>query len=235
MNDNMKTSQNGLEFISRWEGCVLKPYKDIAGLRTIGVGHLIKPGENFPDGVEITKEHALDILSADVKLCEDAINLRIKVSLSQNQFDALVSFGFNCGTGVYTRSDACKALNEGKYDEVPQRILVWSKARINGKLQTNQGLYNRRKSEGELFINKDSADSVSMPATKNVVQLSSVVLKEIQTILKRLGLYTLKIDGAWGKGTQNALQTFASQKCLCLTDLSGKTLTTDVLDALRKS
>ena len=67
INDAMSTSKNGLEFISKWEGCILKPYKDIAGLRTIGVGHLIKPGENFPDGVEITKEKALEILANDVK------------------------------------------------------------------------------------------------------------------------------------------------------------------------
>ena len=45
MNDDLKTSKSGLEFITKWEGCILKPYKDIAGLRTIGVGHLIKPGE----------------------------------------------------------------------------------------------------------------------------------------------------------------------------------------------
>ena len=79
MNDHLQTSKEGLEFITKWEGCVLKPYKDIAGLRTIGVGHLIKTGENFPVGVEISREKALEILAADVKLCEDAIKKKTRV------------------------------------------------------------------------------------------------------------------------------------------------------------
>lgn len=151
MNDSMKTSQAGLEFISKWEGCVLKPYKDIAGLRTIGIGHLILSSENFPDGLAITKEQALEILAKDLAKCEVAIKKFITVELNQNQWDALVSFGFNCGTGVYATSSACKSLNAGQCDKVPELLLLWSKAKINGVMQTNQGLYNRRKSEGELF------------------------------------------------------------------------------------
>ena len=209
INDAMSTSKNGLEFISKWEGCILKPYKDIAGLRTIGVGHLIKPGENFPDGVEITKEKALEILANDVKLCEDSIKVRIKVPLNQNQFDALVSFGFNCGTGVYTISDACKALNEGKYEEFSQRILVWSKAKINGVLQINQGLYNRRKSEGELFSR--SIDGKKVEPVK-MVNWTKESLVEAQTILTKLGLYAAKIDGLWGPSTSAALVKFAESK-----------------------
>lgn len=162
MNNNLRTSPNGLEFIAKWEGCILKPYKDIAGLRTIGIGHLIKPGENFPDGVEITREKAMELLAADVSLCENAIKKEIKVKLNQNQFDALVSFGFNCGVGVYRTSEACKALNSGNYDTVPEKLLNWSKVKINGVLQTNKGLYNRRKSEGELF--SKPADSSSLMA-----------------------------------------------------------------------
>ena len=161
MNDNLKTSQHGLEFIAKWEGCILKPYKDIAGLRTIGIGHLIKAGEVFPDGVEITRGKALELLAQDVGLCEAAIKKSIKVKLNQNQFDALVSFGFNCGVGVYTTSSACKDLNEGKYDQVPEKLLMWSKAKIKGQLVTVQGLYNRRKSEGELFTKLSDENQAS--------------------------------------------------------------------------
>jgi lysozyme len=226
INDGMSTSKNGLEFISKWEGCILKPYKDIAGLRTIGVGHLIKPGENFPDGVEITKEKALEILANDVKLCEDSIKARIKVPLNQNQFDALVSFGFNCGTGVYTLSDACKALNEGKYEEFPQRILVWSKAKINGVLQTNQGLYNRRKSEGELF-SRSVAEKPVEPV--KMVNWTKESLTEAQTVLAKLGLYTAKIDGLWGPSTSTALVKFAESKNV---KLNTTLLKSDVPDSL---
>lgn len=152
MDNDLKTSAAGLEFIAKWEGCILKAYRDIAGLRTIGIGHLILPGENFPDGVSITKEKALELLSRDLSKCEIAIKKCISVPLNQNQFDALVSFGFNCGTGVYSTSSACKSLNEGKYEKVPEFLLLWSKANVNGVMQTVKGLYNRRKSEGELFL-----------------------------------------------------------------------------------
>lgn len=217
INAGMKTSQNGLEFIAKWEGCVLTPYKDIAGLRTIGIGHLIKPGENFPDGVSITKEKAMELLAGDVKLCEDAIVSAIRTKLNQNQFDALVSFGFNCGVGVYTSSTACKLLNEGKYDAVPEKLLDWSKVKINGKLQVNKGLYNRRKSEGELF--ERPVSGVTVPATPvPMVQWNVETLKVAQTCLKALGLYTLKVDGLWGPGTANALTKFSNVNDLLLGD-----------------
>jgi len=152
MNDDLKTSHAGLEFTSGWEGCILKPYLDIARKRTIGIGHLIRPGENFPDGVFITKDRALEILGSDLAKCEAAIKKFITVPLNQNQWDALIDFAFNCGTGVYTSSGACKALNAGQYDQVPTRLLDWDKAVVNGVKTANKGLYNRRKSEGELFM-----------------------------------------------------------------------------------
>jgi len=234
MHDQMRTSKNGLDFIARWEGCVLKPYKDIAGLRTIGIGHLIKPHENFPDGVEITMEKALELLAADVKSCEDSIKLRIKVPLNQNQFDALVSFGFNCGTGVYVLSDACKALNLGNYNEVPEKLLSWSKARINGVMQVNKGLYNRRVSEGQLFMKLPTKAIPTSSADSKLTPLTIDLLKEVQNHLKRLGLYMLKIDGLWGKGTRSGLQSFASQNSLDQPDASGKHISLAVLEALRK-
>jgi lysozyme len=203
MNEQMQTSKEGLNFIAKWEGCILKPYRDIAGLRTIGIGHLIKPGENFPDGVEISREKALEILSDDVKKCEDAIKKYIKVALNQNQFDALVSFGFNCGTGVYLTSDACKSLNTGDYDSVPEKLLSWSKAKINGVLQTNQGLYNRRMSEGQLFSGNTT--------TQETVKWTKENLSAAQEILKKMGLYNIKVDGIWGPTTFIALSNFSAK------------------------
>lgn len=183
MNEGMKTSLAGLEFIARWEGCVLKPYKDVAGLRTIGIGHLIRPGEVFPDGVEITKAQAMNLLAVDVKKCEMAIASAIKVPLNQNQFDALVSFGFNCGVGVYTTSSACKSLNAGQYSAVPELLLLWCKARVNGVSTTVPGLYNRRKSEGELFSSSQmqgqSQDVLSDDEKSQVLALVSTTSTNI--------------------------------------------------------
>jgi len=228
VNDSMSTSKSGLEFIAKWEGCVLKPYLDIAGLRTIGIGHLIKPNENFPDGVEISLEKAYELLASDVKKCEDSIRARIKVPLNQNQFDALVSFGFNCGTGVYAMSDACKTLNQGNYADVPEKLLAWSKARINGVLQINKGLYNRRKSEGELFSKLNELQS-------HTVQWTKQTLVEAQTKLTKLGLYKIKIDGVWGPSTSSAIQTFAEQRKLQLGNNPKIEIPIETYDELIKS
>ena len=214
MNDNMKTSKNGLEFIMKWEGCLLKPYKDVGGLRTIGVGHLIKPNEDFPDGVAITKERALEILAKDVELCEKAIKKDITVPLNQNQFDALVSFGFNCGYGIYARSNVGKAINASEFEKVPGCLMDWNRARINGLLQEVKGLTNRRKSEGELFSTPVEGTILSefiLPWTKDS-------LIDAQTKLQKLGLYTLKIDGIWGPGSKKAVVEFSEQIGMSLVD-----------------
>jgi len=230
MNDSLKTSKSGLEFLSNWEGCILKPYKDIAGLRTIGIGHLIKPGENFPDDVLITKERALEILAEDVKICEDAIKKHIKVPLGQNQFDALVSFGFNCGVGVYSKSGVATVLNAGKYADVPAQLLSWSKARVNGVLQVVQGLYNRRKSEGQLFMKSDTATispvDPMVPWTKDELMLA-------QEKLKKLGLYSLSVDGLWGPGTNAGITSFASSIGVTLSNPKGG-VPASVLNELKK-
>ena len=205
MNDHLKTSAAGLEIIAKWEGCVLKPYKDIAGLRTIGFGHLIKPGENFPDGVIITRERALEILAKDVEICEKAIKRHIKVPLNQNQFDALVSFGFNCGVGVYINSGVAIAVNSGQFDKVPEKLQEWSKARVNGTMQVVIGLLNRRKHESEVFMRPVDVAPMCDP----VVAWTKESLIETQINLKKLGLYGLKVDGIWGPGTSTAIEAFA--------------------------
>jgi len=233
-NDQLQTSPVGLDFISHWEGCVLKPYKDIAGLRTIGVGHLIKPNENFPDGVSITKDAALQLLAADVKLCENAIKKAITVPLTQNQFDALVSFGFNCGVGVYSTSGACKALNTGDYNSVPVKLLDWSKARVNGVMTVNQGLYKRRTAEGELFAKVlDSSMTPSAPPPPVTVAWDKSTLTEAQTILKKLGLYTIKVDGFWGPSTSKAISSFAANSGLSVGSDIQHQIPSDLLSALR--
>lgn len=181
----MKTSANGLNFISKWEGCVLHVYKDIAGLPTIGVGHLIKPGENF---TTITKEQALELLAKDVLKCEQAIAKFISVPLNQNQFDTLVSFSFNCGTGVLQTSTLAKRLNQGFHNEVPTHLLSWCKYTVieNGVkvLKTNQGLLNRRKSEGELWstpVKNLPVDGNGLLSSNEINQINNLVRSTINS------------------------------------------------------
>ena len=239
INQNLKTSQNGLNFIAQWEGCVLKPYKDVAGLRTIGVGHLITPNENFPDGVAITKDQALQILAVDSAKCEAAIKKAFaNVDLTQNMFDALVSFGFNCGTGTYTTSGVGKCVAAGDFAHVPERLLDWCKATINGKKEIVPGLYSRRKAEGELFLLGSGVSPVWSPEMQATmaalgVPWTKATLSDAQAKLKKLGLYNSTVDGIWGPGTNNGLVSFAGQKGVKVGDLS-KGAPQALLDELKK-
>ena len=224
----MKTSQNGLEFIARWEGVVLHPYMDVAGLWTIGVGHLIKPTDSFStisnakvkellkskdrshpySELLISREEALTILARDVAEVEKAANAFITVPLNQNQFDALVSFGFNCGTGVFRTSGACRALVAGNYNAVPERLLDWSKVRINGEIRTNKGLLARRTAEGQLF-SRVPIEPIDPHETPTIVSWTRDILLDTQTRLKMLGLYPGVIDGIIGPATKRGIEEFS--------------------------
>jgi lysozyme len=161
----VKTSERGLAFLAAWEGKArwndakerYFPYTDVAGYPTIGVGHLIKQGEDFSEG--ITEDQMMQILAADVMKCERAISEKVKVPLEQNQFDALVSWSFNVGIGALWSSTLLIRLNLGKHAEVPELLLAWCNA--GGK--KNQGLLNRRKSEGKLWSTPYPASPADEP------------------------------------------------------------------------
>jgi lysozyme len=146
----MKTSDMGLTFLSHWEGEVLHVYKDQVGVPTIGVGHALKAGESFPNG--ITHDQAMTLLSHDAAIAESAINGHTTVTLTQNQFDALVSFTFNLGTGAFTSSTLLKLLNAGNVQGAADEFPKWCHA--GGAL--NQGILNRRNSERALFLKPDA-------------------------------------------------------------------------------
>jgi lysozyme len=158
----MKMSDKGKQLLADWEGLELKLYKDVAGLPTIGVGHLLTRSEltsgkiiinglvvRYADG--ITKQQALDLLGQDLQRFEDAVNESVTVTLSQNQFDALVSFTFNVGSGAFQNSTLLKKLNHGMYDEVPNQLKRW----VFAGGQRVRGLEVRRENEIKLWNGED--------------------------------------------------------------------------------
>lgn len=141
----MQTSQKGIDLIEKFEGTVLKVYKDAVGKDTIGIGHLIKAGEYF---TTLTQQQAEDLLAKDLKQFEIGVMTAVKVALTQNQFDALVSFSFNLGLGNLNSSTLLKKLNAGDYQGAADEFPKWNRA--GGKVL--QGLTNRRIAERELFL-----------------------------------------------------------------------------------
>lgn len=144
-------SQNGIKLIKKYEGLRLNAYKDPAGILTIGYGHTktVKPGMTIND------EMAGLLLKIDLMDAENAVRYLVDIELSQNQFDALVSFVFNVGRRNFERSTLLKRLNENKILEAGEEFMKWTKARQPGGLKELPGLVKRRAEEKALFLRKE--------------------------------------------------------------------------------
>ena len=110
---------------------------------TIGWGHTkgVKPGQ------KITIEQAQIFFDEDTKDAVNAVNQGVKVPINQNQFDALVSFTFNCGVGAFSNSSLLRHLNAKNYTAAANEFAKWNKS---GGVISN-GLIARRATEAKLF------------------------------------------------------------------------------------
>jgi lysozyme len=139
----MKISTSGLDLIRQFEGIKLQAYQCSAHVWTIGYGHTagVKPGDI------ITTEQANILLFQDILESERSVNRYVNVPFTQHQFDALVSFTFNLGSGNLHRSTLLKKLNAGDYSGAAEEFLRWVHA--GGKKLP--GLERRRQAEKTLF------------------------------------------------------------------------------------
>lgn len=131
--------------IAGFEGFSPTVEPDPVGIPTVGFGHVVRPGESFPD--PLTRQQGLDLLRADVeRVVVPGLN-QVNVALSQNQVDALSSFIFNVGPGAFGRSTLLRELNAGNFGAVPGQIQRF----VSSRGQRLPGLVRRRAAEAELF------------------------------------------------------------------------------------
>ncbi len=143
-----KISKAGLALIKQWEGLRLHAYKDAIGMWTIGYGHTSTAGKPFVHkGMIITEKQAEEVLSQDLRQFENTVEKHVRVSLTDEQFAALVSFCYNIGTSAFCNSTLLKKLNNGEYEAVPAELQKWTKA--GGKRL--HGLVHRRAAESGLW------------------------------------------------------------------------------------
>lgn len=138
----MVTSETGLNLIKSFEGVRLTAYRCPAGKWTIGYGHT----KGVKKGMYISEEVATHFLIEDVQRVEPTINSYDGIyHWTQNEFDALASFAFNCGIG-----NLKKLLKYGQRtkSQIADAILLYNKA--NGRVL--RGLVRRRKAERKLFV-----------------------------------------------------------------------------------
>jgi lysozyme len=147
----MKISQNGLDLLKRFEGVRLKPYLCPAGIPTISIGCTY-----YEDGTkvrmtdpEISQARATEIFLNVLKHYESSVDSFTRDDITQNQFDALVSFAYNVGTGALKNSTLLKKVNADPNDKfIESQFLIWNK--VNGV--PNKGLTLRRQTESNLYF-----------------------------------------------------------------------------------
>jgi lysozyme len=137
-----------IKLIKHFEGERLKVYADPIGLPTVGVGHLVKPGEKYKLGQMITPEESERLLRADLEMAEAAVQRGIKIPLNDNQYGALVSFVFNLGEGNFMRSTLRQKVNQRDWQGAASEFGKW----VNAGGKRLAGLVRRRKAEAELFL-----------------------------------------------------------------------------------
>ena len=147
----MKISENGLNLIKKFEGLSLKPYLCSAGIPTIGWGNTFY--ENMKkvtlQDEAITEERADSLFNFLVTTnFVNVVNRLVIVDINQNQFDALVSFVYNLGSGNFEKSTLLKKVNQSDFIGASLEFEKWNRA--GGKVLN--GLTKRRLSEKELFL-----------------------------------------------------------------------------------
>ena len=209
----MKISNTGLNLIKSFEGCSLKAYRCPANVLTIGYGHT----GGVKEGQVITQQQADEMLRVDLGRYEKAVD-KLGVDLNQNQFDALVSFCYNLGAGIFT-GNLLNAIKAKDWVSVSSQMLLYNKARVNGKLTVLKGLDKRRKAEVELFKKASTISKLETVAhdeelyqacrkiilsgikinINNWKRLDLINLNNVSSLLNKLGgldkLVSLKVIG----------------------------------------
>lgn len=151
----MKESQNCIDLIKRKEGCVLHPYRDIAGVPTIGWG-----STRYMDGHSVTMRdkqipqiYADSLLQWGVDICAAAIEKIVTSVLNQNQFDALVDFSYQEGVEALHSSTLLKLVNQNPNDsKIRAAFAVWNKYHKDGVLLVSASITQRRVDDIKLYF-----------------------------------------------------------------------------------
>jgi GH24 family phage-related lysozyme (muramidase) len=161
----MKLNDEDIDRLKHHEGVRNKPYRDVVGLWTVGVGHLMYPEQvklDLPnrkiypikpeDNRKFTDEEVDTLLRADIRRFELGVLRFCPGTSSHNQFAALVSFAFNVGLGQLQRSTLRMKHNRGDIFGASREFPKWNKS--GGKVYP--GLVRRRADEMRLYLKQDS-------------------------------------------------------------------------------
>ncbi len=145
----MSISNTGIDLIKNFETLECKAYLCPAGVWTVGWGTTFKPdGKKVTSKDEVTEKEALEYLKHDISDAEKTINMFVSIELTQNEFDALVSFVYNIGRENFRTSTLLKRLNNNDLIGIAIEFTYW----VHGGGKVLPGLVARRNKERELFM-----------------------------------------------------------------------------------
>lgn len=205
----MRTGEEGKRLIKNYEGCRLKAYKPVPTeqMYTIGWGHY-----GVKKDTVWTQQQADEQFVKDLVKYENYVN-NLGRNWTQNQFDALVSFTYNCGPG--SLASLCRNRTAS---QIADAILLYNKG--GGKVL--EGLTRRRKQERELFLKPVAPNSqgltlpykVKTTCDLNIREGAGVKYNKIRMAKKGeiLTVWAVETNGdtKWGK---NGREFFALAYC----------------------
>lgn len=154
MNEDLSLSEDGARLIKAFESCaapsgngMFKPYVCPGGVLTIGWGHTNHHGRQFAADALWTPAECDEAFREDMREFEAEVRRRVNVRLNQHQFDALISFTYNCGSGNFAASTLLRKVNVGDFAAAALEFHKWNKA----NKQVLLGLVRRRASEALMF------------------------------------------------------------------------------------
>jgi lysozyme len=163
VNDTLQLSAAGAALIKSFEACMdqdgpdqYRAYTCPAGVLTIGWGHTNAFGRSFGAGDVWTAAECDAAFDADMGQAEASVRRLVEVPLTQGQFDALVSFAYNCGAGNLAGSTLLKLLNQGDYEGAALEFPKWT----HGAGKVLPGLVRRRAAEALMFQDALPQDGV---------------------------------------------------------------------------
>ncbi|NBC65032.1 MAG: glycoside hydrolase family protein [Bacteroidetes bacterium] len=142
-----RTNDTCIDIIKESEGLRLEAYQGLSGHWYIGYGHQ----SGVTEGMTISEAEAEQLLREDLRVFEENISQMVGVGVTNNEFSAMVCLSYNIGSGNFGQSTVLRKVNEEKWDEAADAILMWNK--VNG--QVNSHLVSRREMERELFLSVD--------------------------------------------------------------------------------
>ena len=154
MTRSLTISDTGLRLIKAFEGFRSEDTTLVTGIRVVGYGHRLSADD---EPSNMSRLEAEELLLEDLEPIEVLINDEVHAPLTQGQYDALCSLGFNIGLDALRQSDIVRALNNGRVLDAANGFDVWRKATINGETYVVDALMRRRTAEKSLFLRNEPA------------------------------------------------------------------------------